>query len=823
MENTRNSAIVTRRGFVEGASLGLIGASALYSVQIATALADEPAAGPGIGEASAKGYAGDVTVSLTVADGKVTDIAYDGFAETPEKGGKALEKLAAAVLETGSVDVDAVAGATITSSAFLAAASSAYGIAMYGEELPRLKMKPGVYSASAKSGYWRIIDLPVTVTVNEDAILKIEVPDDRFAHGDTEVILESAKERFFPRVIENQSINIDAVTGATQTCAGVRDAVRHCVMQAFEANGVDAAAAGKFDARVDLKTQAGEVEELEKDILVIGLGNGGVIALLNACEEIQKRNGKKLVSVLAIDRAGKIGGKSALTHEAFAVNPPEYMKEYNNGEDYLDKEELRRRWMRFVTEDDQCLARQDCVDIMVDETGLTVDWLYSHGWRYGTVANGAGSVLTGGRGSFNTLCTSRADPGTYEDRRKYVNRYLNQLIDEAVSQGADVMLETEAFDFILDGDKVVGVKARNVVTGKEYDIKTKAIIMGTGGFSKNYALMQTLPNERFRGLYKTVGTGCDTGLMIEAALNIGAGTFNADMSPIFMHCGLDHWLSYYPINEYDNVLQNRTGRKNVWTLNNIPLGCAYDGMAVAIAHDCKRFMDESQYESFSQDIDIDSFAHWNGGMSYFVIVSEEVLAPIVETGFNWTTWDGYNTQGNIPKDMPVPEVYEGLDLTVAEGMAWKADTIADLAEQIGLDPAQVEATIDAYNAMVEKGVDEEFGKNPDMLVKIATPPFYAIQIFNAAFGSAAGLDVDAQLRVLKEDHETPIDGLYAIGLDSMGVIQNPHRHYVGFGGVAQGWYQTGGRLAGAYAAAYVGDTYGYAEISPALSEIPAGF
>ncbi|WP_181861998.1 FAD-binding protein [Slackia isoflavoniconvertens] len=94
---------------------------------------------------------------------------------------------------------------------------------------------------------------------------------------------------------------------------------------------------------------------------------------------------------------------------------------------------------------------------------------------------------------------------------------------------------------------------------------------------------------------------------------------------------------------------------------------------------------------------------------------------------------------------------------------------------------------------------------------------------NATFGTCGGLDVDASMRVLKDDHTTPIDGLYAIGNDSLGVIHNPNRHYCGFGGVAQGWLWTGGRIAGEHAANYVADTFGCAEVSVALSELPATF
>lgn len=230
---SKSSEGVSRRSFLKGASIGIIGAGALANgaaslVGCASGSQSTEAKGKGKASATAKGYGGEVTVDL-VADpkeGTVTEVSISGDLETPQKGGRAIPLLEQAMLESGSVFVDGISGATTTSSAVLAAASAAYGAAMKGDGLKAQKMKPGSYTATAKSGYWRIKDLPVTVTVNEDAILKIETPEDRFEHGDTEVILQSAKEKFIPRIIENQSLNVDVVSGATQSCAGIRAAAR---------------------------------------------------------------------------------------------------------------------------------------------------------------------------------------------------------------------------------------------------------------------------------------------------------------------------------------------------------------------------------------------------------------------------------------------------------------------------------------------------------------------------------------------------------------------------------------------------------------------
>ena len=71
---------------------------------------------------SAKGYLSDVAVTVTITGGKVSTVDIDASGETPELGGKAAGALADQLAKSGStVGVDAVAGATMTSSAVFTA------------------------------------------------------------------------------------------------------------------------------------------------------------------------------------------------------------------------------------------------------------------------------------------------------------------------------------------------------------------------------------------------------------------------------------------------------------------------------------------------------------------------------------------------------------------------------------------------------------------------------------------------------------------------------------------------------------------------------
>ena len=74
---------------------------------------------------TAKGFGGDVTVTLTLEDGKITGCTAEGKDETPGIGTLALEQLPAQIAETGSIAVDGVSTATITSNAIKEAAAAA--------------------------------------------------------------------------------------------------------------------------------------------------------------------------------------------------------------------------------------------------------------------------------------------------------------------------------------------------------------------------------------------------------------------------------------------------------------------------------------------------------------------------------------------------------------------------------------------------------------------------------------------------------------------------------------------------------------------------
>jgi succinate dehydrogenase/fumarate reductase flavoprotein subunit len=98
----------------------------------------------------------------------------------------------------------------------------------------------------------------------------------------------------------------------------------------------------------------------------------------------------------------------------------------------------------------------------------------------------------------------------------------------------------------------------------------------------------------------------------------------------------------------------------------------------------------------------------------------------------------------------------------------RADTIAELAEQIGVEPAELEASVARYNEHAREGLDPDFRRNerglmsPGQVAPIEQAPFYAVEMYPGTLGTNGGPQIDADGRVLRRGGGV-VDGLYAAG------------------------------------------------------------
>lgn len=107
---------------------------------------------------------------------------------------------------------------------------------------------------------------------------------------------------------------------------------------------------------------------------------------------------------------------------------------------------------------------------------------------------------------------------------------------------------------------------------------------------------------------------------------------------------------------------------------------------------------------------------------------------------------------------------------VANGYAYKADTLEELCEVYGINKDNLLKTVEAYNACKASGGEDPFGVPAAYMTSMTTAPYY-MSMFDPSFNTNClmGIAVDEYCRVIREDGSR-IEGLYAIGEMIMGNI-----------------------------------------------------
>jgi succinate dehydrogenase/fumarate reductase flavoprotein subunit len=140
----------------------------------------------------------------------------------------------------------------------------------------------------------------------------------------------------------------------------------------------------------------------------------------------------------------------------------------------------------------------------------------------------------------------------------------------------------------------------------------------------------------------------------------------------------------------------------------------------------------------------------------------------------------------------------GVDELVSAGKIIEADTIQNLAQRIGVPPANLAGTLERYNAMVAHGSDDDYLKPSKSLRPVGTGPFYAFDLHLPMFGlTGAGVRIDHNGCVVHRDSRS-VRGLFAAGECTGNVLGTM---YVGSGNSLAN-ATTYGRIAGRSAATY---------------------
>ena len=121
----------------------------------------------------------------------------------------------------------------------------------------------------------------------------------------------------------------------------------------------------------------------------------------------------------------------------------------------------------------------------------------------------------------------------------------------------------------------------------------------------------------------------------------------------------------------------------------------------------------------------------------------------------------------------------------------KADTLEELAEMLEVPAGALVASVERYNELCAKGVDEDFAKDAKYLQPITTPPFYGVRQWMRVTAICGGVKVNENYQVVDQNDE-PIAGLWAAGFGAGDLCGDVDWSFY-LGGLSNGSCMTSGR------------------------------
>ena len=712
------------------------------SVLLATVSTGVYAYTPGTYTAAIAGQNGPVKVEVTTSADKILSVKIIDQKETEGIGSKAVTALPGAIVKAQSADVQGIAGASVSSAAIKKAVQECLNQAQ-GKKTAPLALKNGTFEGKAYGNNgW----LTVEVTIKDNKITDIKTPGQR----ETKYLGDTAIREIGKDVLQYQTLNVDNIAGATVTSTALKTAIA----QAIEKAGGDIAA---FQKPVPEKIQkvAGIIKG-SADLIVVGAGGAGLSAAVTA-KDLGVKN------VLVLEKMPVIGGNTLRCASAFNAADPDRQKALPM------TETLKEAVVKAISEKP---VSEEHAKLMADVKAKYEAYLKSGSktlfdcpeWHALQTYNGGdkvGHIPLIRQYSNNVLDTlhwmqSKGSPvmdrvsqgaGALWQRTHQLDApaglgLIDPLYQSAVKQGVNFKLGMRVQDLILnDKGRVIGVTATDKV-GNKYEFTSKdGVILATGGYSQNKEMRQKSAPHLTPEMVSTNQPGA-TGDGIVIATRHGADTTGMN------------YVQVYPLaTPGTGALQGRARKMS--GLDDV----------IDVNKNGERFVKEDA----RRDEFVAAIKKQPGGVVYDINDSS-IVKPL--NSFN-----------------------EDVETLVSIGRIYKADSLADLAKQLGMPADKLEATVAEFNKMVEEKNDPKFGRKL-FDRPIVKPPFYATPRAPSIHHTMGGLQISTNAQVLDKNGK-PIPGLYAAG-EVTGGIHGSNR----LGGNATADVLTFGRIAAKSAVAH---------------------
>ena len=580
----------------------------------------------------------------------------------------------------------------------------------------------------------------VTLTIKDKTITKVEVD----ASHETNGIGSKAAETMPGAIVAANSLDVDGVSGATQTSKAIIEAATAALKQA----GLEPS---DLVSKNTSTTKAKDIEETV-DVVVVGAGGAGMTAAITATDA-----GKKVIVVESQPIAGGNSVRSTGGMNA-AKTPYQDKNEFKEAagvektlataaEKFADNETItalaatvKSQWDAYqanpqgyfdsveLMELDTMIGGKgknnpELVKALAENSADAIEWLASIGAEVKNV------------GAFGGASVKRIHrPVNADGKVTAVGAYIVPILEKNLQdRNVQFLFDTTANEIIMKDGKAVGIKATGK-DGHKVTINAKSVVIATGGFGANAEMVEKYKPE-LKGFATTNAEGAQ-GQGIEMATAVGAAT--VDMDQIQIH---------------PTVHIEEDGNAHL-----ITEGLRGDG-AILVNTEGKRFYDE---------------------VSTRDKVSAAIIAQPEKSA--WLIVD----QSMVDKSAVIAGY-------IKSGYTVTGATYEELAKAMGVDEATFTSTMNTWNQAVEAKSDAEFGRT-SFANPLTTAPYYAIKITPAVHHTMGGLKINTNTEVLNEKGEV-ISGLFAAG-EVTGGVHGANR----LGGNAVADFVVFGRISGQSAA-----------------------
>ena len=580
----------------------------------------------------------------------------------------------------------------------------------------------------------------VTLTIKDKTITKVEVD----ASHETNGIGSKAAETMPGAIVAANSLDVDGVSGATQTSKAIIEAATAALKQA----GLEPS---DLVSKNTSTTKAKDIEETV-DVVVVGAGGAGMTAAITATDA-----GKKVIVVESQPIAGgnsvrSTGGMNAAktpyqdknefkeaagvektlataaekfadnaTITALAATVKSQWDAYQaNPQGYFDSVELMELDTMIGGKGKN---NPELVKALAENSADAIEWLASIGAEVKNV------------GAFGGASVKRIHrPVNADGKVTAVGAYIVPILEKNLQdRNVQFLFDTTANEIIMKDGKAVGIKGTGK-DGHKVTINAKSVVIATGGFGANAEMVEKYKPD-LKGFATTNAEGAQ-GQGIDMATAVGAAT--VDMDQIQIH---------------PTVHIEEDGNAHL-----ITEGLRGDG-AILVNAEGKRFYDE-------------------------VSTRDKVSAAIIEQTDKsaWLIVD----QAMVDKSAVIAGY-------IKSGYTVTGATYEELAKAMGVDEATFTSTMNTWNQAVEAKSDAEFNRT-SFANPLTAAPYYAIKITPAVHHTMGGIVINPKAEVLNEKGEV-ISGLFAAG-EVTGGVHGANR----LGGNAVADFVVFGRISGQSAA-----------------------